>query len=84
MAGFGCTRSAAEIFLRWIGPGRLMMRPARYYKPYSVTLQKFTHERYAGTEIPKNFASRITLIDPERCDESRCPYIYESSAALSW
>src|SRR5438132_11895074 len=45
---------------------QLVMRPARYYKPYSVTLQKFTHERYAGTEIPKNFASRITLIDPER------------------
>jgi hypothetical protein len=45
---------------------QIMMRPARYYKPYSVTLQKFTHERYAGTEIPKNFASRITLIDPER------------------
>ena len=42
------------------------MRPARYYKPYSVTLQKFTHEKYAGTEIPKNFASQIALIDPER------------------
>ncbi len=45
---------------------QLVMRSARYYKPFSVTLQKFTHERYAGTEIPKNFASRITLIDPER------------------
>jgi hypothetical protein len=45
---------------------QLVMRPARYYKPYSITLQKFTHERYAGTEIPRNFASRITLIDPER------------------
>jgi hypothetical protein len=44
----------------------LVMRPARYYKPYSITLQKFTHDRYAGTEIPKNFASRVTLIDPER------------------
>ena len=42
------------------------MRPARYYKPYSITMQKFTHERYAGTEIPKNFASRVTLIDLER------------------
>jgi ResB-like family len=42
------------------------LRPARYYKPYSVTLQKFTHERYAGTDIPKDFSSRITLIDPER------------------
>src|SRR5438552_10662266 len=45
---------------------QLSMRPARYYKPYSVTLQKFTHERYAGTDIPKNFASQIALIDPER------------------
>ena len=45
---------------------QLSMRPERFYKPYSVTLQKFTHEQYAGTEIPKNFASRVTLIDPER------------------
>jgi len=45
---------------------QLVMRPARYYQPFSVTLQKFTHERYAGTEIPKNFSSHITLIDPER------------------
>jgi hypothetical protein len=45
---------------------QLVMRPARYYKPYSVTLQKFTHERYAGTDIPKNFASTVTLIDPDR------------------
>ena len=44
----------------------ITLRPARYYKPYSVTLQKFTHEKYAGTEIPKNFASKVTLIDPER------------------
>lgn len=45
---------------------QLVMRSARYYKPYSITLQKFTHEQYPGTEIPKNFASRITLIDQER------------------
>jgi hypothetical protein len=45
---------------------KLSMRPERFYKPYSVTLQKFTHEQYAGTEIPKNFASSVTLIDPER------------------
>jgi hypothetical protein len=44
----------------------IMLRTSRYYKPYSVTLQRFTHEKYAGTEIPKNFASRVTLIDPER------------------
>jgi ResB-like family len=51
----------------WMGKAwQLTMRPARYYKPYSVTLQKFTHEKYAGTEIPKNFASQVALIDPER------------------
>ena len=54
---------------------KIEMRPARYYKPYSVTLQKFTHEKYAGTEIPKNFASRVTLIDPER-DVNRDVLIY--------
>jgi len=45
---------------------RVEMRPRRYYKPYTVTLQRFTHQRYAGTEIPKNFASRVSLVDPER------------------
>jgi hypothetical protein len=44
----------------------IALRPTRYYKPYSVTLQKFTHEKYAGTEIPKDFSSRVTLIDAER------------------
>lgn len=44
----------------------LVLRPVRYYKPYSVTLQKFTHQRYPGTDIPKDFSSKITLIDPER------------------
>jgi ResB-like family len=45
---------------------RIRLRPTRYYKHYSITLRKFTHERYPGTQIPKNFASRITLNDPER------------------
>ena len=44
---------------------RLEMRPARYYKPFTLTLRKLTHEIYAGTDIPKNFASNVTLIDPE-------------------
>src|SRR6266446_1903734 len=44
----------------------ITLRPSRYYKPYSVTLQKFTHEKYVGTEIPKDFSSKVSLIDPER------------------
>ncbi|SDR65667.1 cytochrome c biogenesis protein ResB [Opitutus sp. GAS368] len=37
------------------------LRFKRYYHPFAVTLLKFTHEVYAGTEIPKNFSSRIRL-----------------------
>ena len=51
------------------------MRPLRDYNPYSMTLQKFTHERYAGTEIAKNFASRVVLSDLER-NENRDVLIY--------
>ena len=54
---------------------RLTMRPARYYKPYSLTLQKFTHEKYAGTEIAKNYASHVTLVDPQH-NENRDVLIY--------
>src|SRR5439155_25079965 len=41
-------------------------RPSRYYKPYGVALQQFPHEQYAGIEIPKDFSSKVSLIDPER------------------
>ena len=40
---------------------KLVFRPQRFYKNFSLTLQKFSHDRYAGTDIPKNFSSRIRL-----------------------
>lgn len=40
---------------------QLALRPVRYYKPYSLTLKDFTHKRYKGTEIPKDFSSRVQL-----------------------
>jgi len=39
----------------------LVMRPKRTYLPYSLTLKKFSHDRYPGTDIPKNFSSLVTL-----------------------
>jgi hypothetical protein len=39
----------------------LMLRAERYYKPFSLTLLKFSHDRYAGTDIPKNFSSRVRI-----------------------
>jgi hypothetical protein len=43
----------------------LALRFERAYKPYALTLLDFTHERYAGTEIPKNFSSRVLLATPD-------------------
>src|SRR5207249_2515819 len=39
----------------------LAMRFKRYYKPFDLTLLKFAHDRYRGTDIPKNFASRVQI-----------------------
>lgn len=39
----------------------LAMRYKRHYKPFSVTLLNATHEKYPGTEIPKDFRSRVRV-----------------------
>lgn len=44
---------------------RLALRPTRYYKPFGVTLLKTTHDIYQGTDIPKNFQSRVRIEDPK-------------------
>ena len=44
----------------------LAMRQRRFYKQFALTLLDFAHDRYAGTDIPKNFSSRVRLIDFER------------------
>jgi hypothetical protein len=43
---------------------RIALRIQRSYLPYSLTLLKFSHDRYAGTEIPKNFSSKLRLTTP--------------------
>ncbi|MBL9187398.1 MAG: cytochrome c biogenesis protein ResB [Opitutaceae bacterium] len=48
---------------------RIALRFARHYKPFSLTLLKFSHDRYAGTEIPKNFSSKLRLTSPEGHDD---------------
>lgn len=40
------------------------LRFVRDYKPYTLTLIDFTHDKFVGTEIPKNFASEVRLVDP--------------------
>lgn len=43
---------------------QLAMRPRRDYKPFSLTLLDFKHDVYPGTDIPKNFSSRVRLQRP--------------------
>jgi hypothetical protein len=54
---------------------KLALRPVRYYLPYNLTLQDFTHKRYKGTEIPKDFSSRVQLKNPQT-GENREVLIY--------
>jgi hypothetical protein len=41
----------------------------RYYKPYSIGLKKFNHDQYKGTSIPRNFSSRIRLVNPQNHED---------------
>jgi MYXO-CTERM domain-containing protein len=46
----------------------LFLRFKRTYKPYSVHLKKFTHDKYPGTEIPRDFSSLVKVHDPDEGD----------------
>jgi hypothetical protein len=48
---------------------QIAFRPVRYYKPYSIHLIEFTHKRYRGTEIPKDFSSRIRLVNASKSED---------------
>ncbi len=43
---------------------RVELRPRHYTKAFSLKLLNFTHEKHAGTEIPRFFSSRLLLTEP--------------------
>lgn len=47
---------------------RLELRQVRFYKPFSLHLIEFRHDKYPGTEIPKNFSSRVRVERPDTGD----------------
>lgn len=47
----------------------LFLRPTRHSLPFTLTLRSFTHDLYPGTQIPKNFASRVLLSDPSHRED---------------
>ncbi len=53
----------------------LALRERRVYLPYTLTLEKFSHDVYPGTDIPKNFSSLVRLQNPAR-GENRNVLIY--------
>lgn len=42
------------------------LRFTRTYKPYEIHLHEFRHDKFVGTQIPRNFSSRVRIVDPER------------------
>jgi hypothetical protein len=56
----------------------LSLRPVRFYMPFSLHLMEFHHDKYPGTDIPKNFSSRVRLQNLEN-KEDREVLIYMNS-----
>ena len=54
---------------------QLALRPRRYYQPFSLQLLEFRHDIYPGTDIPRNFSSRVVLQRPDT-GENREVLIY--------
>jgi hypothetical protein len=44
---------------------QLSLRPVRFYKPFQIHLVEFKHDKYPGTDIPKNFSSRVRVRRPD-------------------
>ena len=43
----------------------IALRRKRIYLPFALTLLDMTHETYPGTDIPKNFASRVRVLSAD-------------------
>lgn len=59
------------------------LRPERFYKPFSLHLVEFKHDKYPGTDIPKNFSSRVRLQRPDT-GEDREVLIYMNNPLRYW
>jgi hypothetical protein len=54
---------------------QMQLRQERLYKPFTLHLLEFRHDKYPGTDIPKNFSSRVQLERPDT-GENREVLIY--------
>ena len=56
-------------------PWKISIRQRRLYHPFSIKLLDFSHDRYLGTNVPKNFSSKIRILNPDT-GENREDLIY--------
>lgn len=54
----------------------LWLRFRRDYYPFYMELLDFTHDRYPGTEIPRNFSSLVNIIEDPTATNHRQALIY--------
>ncbi len=62
-------RTAPERFTYGGRTFEMSLRLVRAYKPFSIRLLKVTHDNYVGTDLPKNFSSRVELKTPDGRDD---------------
>ncbi|MCW5755269.1 MAG: cytochrome c biogenesis protein CcsA [Phycisphaeraceae bacterium] len=43
----------------------IALRYRRTYRPYAIHLLEFRHDVFTGTTIPRNFSSRVRIVDPQ-------------------
>lgn len=48
---------------------RMALRVMRHYLPFSLTLLEARHDVYRGTDIPKNYSSRVRVSRPDTQEE---------------
>jgi len=54
---------------------KMAIRQRRLYHEFSIKLVDFSHDRYLGTDVPKNFSSKIRILNPDT-GENREDLIY--------
>jgi hypothetical protein len=60
--------SPAQTFTHAGRSWRLGLRFQRSYKPFALNLLEVQHDVYLGTDIPKNFSSRVRVTTPDGTD----------------
>ena len=48
----------------------IALRMARDYRDYAIQLIQFNHDKYVGTEIAKNFSSKVRVVDLDNKDKA--------------